>query len=210
MRFFNLDIVSVKKQEKYEADRFKEYVCAIHDIVTTIIDTMSEFNLSDDEIVTRTFFQVQNLKALAVLYEENKFARPFTTINLIQTVDRVNNKMGMFQHMLIRYKSIRNKVVPHLQEQILDESDDDEEYIEQANAGIAQGLQQMEQSLQHQASLIIRDLIAVDATIRYDFFRITSGVDIVRSHRDLCKRFRIGKAKYTIEIMHDRPCSKEG
>jgi hypothetical protein len=171
---------------------------------------MSEFNPSDDEIVTRTFFQVQNLKAMVVLYEENKFARPFTTINLIQTVDRVNNKMGMFQHMLIRYKSIRDKVVPHLQEQILNESGDDEEYIDQANVGITQGLQQLEQSLQHHASLIIRDLIAVDATIRYDFFRITSGVDIVRSHRDLCKRFRIGKAKYAIEIMHDRPCSKEG
>lgn len=209
MRFFNLDIVSIKKQERYEADRFKEYVCAIHDITAAIIETMSEFDPTDDDIVTRVFFQVQNLKAVVLMYEENKFARPFTTINLIQTVDRVNNKMGMFQHMLIRYKSICDKVVPHLQEQILDEADDDE-YIEQANVGITQGLQQLEQSLQRQASLITRDLIAVDTTIRYDFFRITSGVDIIRSHRDLCKRFHKGKAKYTIEIMHDRPCSKEG
>lgn len=210
MKFFKWEITSIKKQDKFEADRFKEYVCSIHDFVETMVDTLETMNPDDTELVTRIFYQVQHLRAGAILYEENKFARPFTTINLIHAVERVNDKMGMLQHMLVKYNAIREKIIPRIQEDLYDSDECDEEYINQTNIGLQQGLKQLEQSLYRQADLITRDLLSVDASIKYDYLRIASGVDIIRSHYDLCKRFPKGKAKYVIEIRHDRPCSKEG
>lgn len=210
MKFLKWEITSIKKQDQFEAERFKEYVCSIHDFIKTMIETLETMDPNNTELVTEVFYQVQHLKAAAILYEENKFARPFTTINLIQTVEQVNDKMGMLQHMLVKYKAIREKIMPRIQEDLYESDEYDDEYINQATIGMKQGLEQLEQSLYRQARLVTRELISVDASIKYDYFRITSGVDIVRSHYDLCKRFPKGKAKYVIEIRHDRPCSKEG
>lgn len=207
MKLWKWDIRSIKKEDEFEAHRLGEILETLSAAIEDTITLMECVDVNDDSLITKVYYMANSIKTFIIMYEENKFSRPFTTINLIQTMEQANNKMCAFQQMLIRYKTVNTKIVPHLQEKMFELYDDN---ILDTDMGIHNTIVQLEKHIRFQANLITRDLIALKVAIQYDVFRIASGVDIVRSHYELKKRYPRGKAKFHVDIMHDRPISKEG
>ena len=210
MKFLFWDVVSIKKQDQQEAQRFVNTVHALIEIITDGLDTMEtihEYGYDTMTHMNELLFNIQTIKTLTVLYEDNKFSRPFASIKLINLNGVMESQLKRYHAMISRYQFLQSQVAfARKQVQpIMDEYEECDNEFETKFQNMDTQLDNICLAIGKQHDALTSTMLKLLTAVQYDMFRITSGVDIIRSHRSLNKRFPNGKAIYEFKMIHQRP-----
>lgn len=208
MRLFGFDIIRVKKRDIEQATILKKVVIALSDVISDAIGCAESINLDNyNQKITILLHQVQVITTLMLLYEENKFAKPFDAVRLVNLQNTISKEASTFRHMLMQYSTLQEKVQDVMiirRQEYLESSDGDYMDMEWESEKINMTMHHMHSSLERKQARLIETLIKALSIVQYDIFRITIGVDIIRSCNDLKKMFPRGKAVYEFKMMHER------
>lgn len=206
MRLFGFDIIRVKKRDIEQVTVLKKVVIALSDVISDTISCAESINSDNyNQKITILLQQVQVITTLMLLYEENKFAKPFDAVRLVNLQNNISKEASTFRHMLMQYSTLQEKVRDVMiirRQEYLESSDGDD--MEWESEKINMTMHNLQLSLERKQTRLIEALIKALSIVQYDIFRITSGVDIIRSCNDLKKMFPRGKAVYEFKMMHER------
>jgi len=206
MRLFGFDIIRVKKRDIEQVTVLKKVVIALSDVISDTIECAESINSDNyNQKITILLQQVQVITTLMLLYEENKFAKPFDAVRLVNLQNTISKEASTFRHMLMQYSTLQEKVRDVMiirRQEYLESSDGDD--MEWESEKINMAMHNLQLSLERKQARLIEALIKALSIVQYDIFRITSGVDIIRSCNDLKKMFPRGKAVYEFKMMHER------
>lgn len=206
MRLFGFDIIRVKKRDIEQVTVLKKVVIALSDVISDAIECAESINSDNyNQKITMLLQQVQVITTLMLLYEENKFAKPFDAVRLVNLQNNISKEASTFRHMLMQYSTLQEKVRDVMiirRQEYLESSDGDD--MEWESEKINMTMHNLQLSLERKQARLIEALIKALSIVQYDIFRITSGVDIIRSCNDLKKMFPRGKAVYEFKMMHER------
>lgn len=215
MRIFGLDIVSVKKQDIKEAQRFENIVSALSNTLSDMLDFVDNMDVTDMNDFYHLAHGVSVIKGLLLSYEDNKFSRPCCTIPMIQAVQSLDKVVLSFNKKVVYYNQINIHVcnarsqVSSMSEEYDDYETDYDEILSNKMEEVNIKMNEWKKALSLQKQAVTKSLVELLNVIHYDVFRIASGVDIIRSHKMLKKNFPNGKATFEVKIMHEHPKSKE-
>lgn len=208
MRLFGFDIIRVKKRDIEQVTVLKKVVIALSDVISDAIECAESINSDNyNQKITILLQQVQVITTLMLLYEENKFAKPFDAVRLVNLQNNISKEASTFRHMLMQYSTLQEKVRDVMiirRQEYLESSDGDDMDMEWESEKINMTMHNLQLSLERKQTRLIEALIKALSIVQYDIFRITSGVDIIRSCNDLKKMFPRGKAVYEFKMMHER------
>lgn len=208
MKLFGFDIIRVKKRDIEQANILKKVVIALSETISDAIECAESINLDNyNQKITILLHQVQVITTLMLLYEENKFAKPFDAVRLVNLQNNISREASTFRQMLIQYSTLQEKVHDVMvirRQEFLESSDGDDMDMEWESEKINMTMHNMQLSLERKQARLVETLIKALSIVQYDIFRITSGVDIIRSCKDLKKMYPRGKAVYEFKMMHER------
>lgn len=206
MRLFGFDIIRVKKRDIEQVNALKKVVITLSDVISDTISCVESITLDNyNQKITILLHQVQVITTLMLLYEENKFAKPFDAVRLVNLQNTISKEASTFRHMLMQYSTLQEKVEDVMiirRQEYIESSDGDDMDMESEKINMT--MHNMQLSLERKQARLIETLIKALSIVQYDIFRITSGVDIIRSCNDLKKMFPRGKAVYEFKMMHER------
>jgi hypothetical protein len=210
LKIFGWDIQRVSKLERQELESYKMIVKELYDRLSEFLDFISQLmqrdtllekdqTLNEEACVQMLFERVETICKLIILYDQNKFSIPITSIPILNKMNEMRDHAGKLQNYMIHHVAMLNR-----KEYVESQYEDEDEYQEEiSNIQTESNDIEMkyQRTLQHLLKILFADINRMISVIQYDLFRILFGVDIIRSYHTKC-RTPHGRPDYEVKIFN--------
>lgn len=186
MRIFGLDITRCSKVDRREEQVFIKTVTDVYDILCSFmayIDKTIIDHSNEPEIIQTTYEFSETMTKLLMIYDDNKFSVPITSVGIIQKLQQIRMHIAQVQQLVsMHYKVLQRNA--QMQQKLDNEELDDsttikyQEVIDQFDHAETV----YEESVVSALRLLFADINTTIPIIQYDVMKVMFGVDIVRSY----------------------------